>query len=197
MKAIFICIFLGLASAFSLPKADFNSDMLIKAIEDFKLVLETPNLSLEGFLNGFKEFFKGIVYGITFTAKQDLNIIHWCIQAPNNIFFRWLKFAEYIRSLTRDNLDFMEILMNTVGFLMGTFNDVMVCFIPYNIAQKFIMIIKDPSWETLQYVMLVTLANNGNLILQDLIGCFKELFNGNFYYAGAYIGQILYIFVIH
>ena len=151
----------------------------------------------ENLENGFADFFLGIVDGVKRAFRDDLQLFKLCIACPPKIWVIWLDFFDYIKNLTWETFSLDEFISEVMDFVMGSIGEAIPCIIIYMMADKFVQLILNPTWENLKFALIKTLAQNAQYFFNIIIDIFRCLFAFAWYGAGFDIGIIVYIMVIH
>ena len=182
---IALVILFGIASATQFPGIDVSFNL--SPFDN-----QTPAIA-----NPFVNFYNGVISGVVQTFQFDKALFEDCIGSPEEVYEDWLEYIAYLKTITWANLDIMELFGNTMEVVMSSVGDVIPCIILYSMTKKYIALIKDPTWETLQYVLIQTLATNAQMILNDTIGIVTSIFKGDLFACGQCFGQIVYVVIVH
>ncbi len=151
----------------------------------------------EAIWDPFVDFFSGIFMGANITFQSDLRMFQTCLKAPGELLEIWTEFYNFVKEINWENFEFSE-LMNA---FMQSFGDSIGAAIPCIIIgmtiDKFVELILDPTLDNLKVALMKTLAQNIQTIFNDLLSTIMNIFDGDFYVAGEYIGRIIYIVVVH
>ncbi len=143
------------------------------------------------------DFFKGIFAGVNATFQSDLRLFNGCIHCPPKVWAAWLKFYDYLKNLSWKTFNFSTFMDHFMHFVGDTIGSAMPCIIIGMMADKFIELILDPTIERLQYTFMKTLASNFQLILNDVMKMVVSVLSGHFFVAGEYLGQVVYVIIVH
>ncbi len=193
---VFVAL-LGVISATKLTPMDYGVSALMNVVKAVKTEFETPAPNPEAIWDPIIDFFKGIATGFEKTFEGDLSLFKECISCPPRIWEVWMEFFDYIKTLSWKTFNLGDMFEHVMDFVMGTISEAMPCVIIYMMSKKFIDLIMDPTWETLQNVLLRTLASNAQLLFDDIIKIFSYVIQGDFFVSGEYLGQIVYVILVH
>lgn len=141
------------------------------------------------------DYVKGILEGINLTFQSDLKLINSCFAAPSQIYEAWVKFAEFMKNMKEFKFD--EFISHLWKAIEATIGNAIPCVFLGMMADKFIELIIDPTFERLKYSLMKTIVMNCQVLFNALLKMFFEPLKGNWFTAGEYAGQFWYIILVH